>query len=133
MTLILDSGGVSALAGQRARLAELRRRGLWPALVPAVVLTESLTGDHRRDFHENRLLRMCQIRDVTEQLARDAALLRTRTGRATTISATDAIVAALALAHPDPIVLTSDPDDLTALVAEQSRPVIIASADRTPA
>ena len=61
-----------------------------------------------------------------------AALLRTRTGRATTISATDAIVAALALAHPDPIVLTSDPDDLTALVAEQSRQVIIARADRTP-
>jgi len=31
MTLILDAGGVSALAGQRARLMELRRRGLWPA------------------------------------------------------------------------------------------------------
>ena len=33
MTLILDAGGVSALAGQRARLAELRRRGHWPPLV----------------------------------------------------------------------------------------------------
>ena len=60
MTLVLDAGGVSALAGKRARLMELRRRGLWPAQVPAVVLAEALTGDHRRDFHPNRLLRACQ-------------------------------------------------------------------------
>ena len=64
MTLVLDSGGISALAGHRARLAELRRRGLWPAQVPAVALAEALTGDHRRDFHTNRLLRACQIRGV---------------------------------------------------------------------
>jgi hypothetical protein len=126
MTLILDSGGISALAGQRARLAELRCRGLWPPQIPAIVLTETLTGDHRRDFHENRLVRMCQVRDVTEQLARDAALLRTRTGRATTVSATDAVVAALAVACADPIVLTSDPDDLAALVAEHPTSVIVA-------
>jgi hypothetical protein len=128
MTLILDSGGVTALAGQRARMAELRQRGLWPPQVSAVVLTESLTGDHRRDFHENQLLRMCQIRDVTERLARDGALLRTRTGRASTISATDAVVAALAVTYPDPIVLTSDPDDLHALVAQHPRDVTIARA-----
>ena len=47
MTLILDSGGISALAGQRARLTELRRRGLWPAQIPAVVLAEALTGTLR--------------------------------------------------------------------------------------
>ena len=29
------------------------------AVVPAVVLAESLTGDHRRDYHENRVLRTC--------------------------------------------------------------------------
>jgi hypothetical protein len=55
MTLILDAGGVSALAGHRARLMELHRHGLWAAQVPSVVLTESLTGDHRGDFHANRL------------------------------------------------------------------------------
>ena len=44
MTLVLDSGGLSALAAQRARLQELRRRGLWPAQVPAVVLAESPAG-----------------------------------------------------------------------------------------
>ena len=127
MTLILDSGGVSALAGQRARLAELRRRGQWPPQVPAVVLTEALTGDHRRDFHENQLLAMCQIRPVSDALARDAALLRTRTGRAATISATDAVVAALAVGYADPVVLTSDPDDLRALVAGSAIRVTIAA------
>ena len=126
MTLILDSGGISALAGQRARLAELRRRGLWPPQIPAIVLTEALTGDHRRDFHENQLVRMCQVRDVTEHLARAAAVLRTRSGGATTISATDAVVAALAVGCADPIVLTSDPDDLNALVAEHTATVIVA-------
>ena len=126
MTLILDSGGIGALAGQRARLAELRRRGLWPPQIPAIVLTDALPGDHRRDFHENQLVRMCQVRDVTERLARDAALLRTRSGRASTISATDAVVAAFAVGCADPIVLTSDPDDLNALVAEQTPTVIVA-------
>ena len=125
MTLVLDAGGVSALASRRARLAELRRRGLWPAQVPAVVLAEALTGDHRRDFHVNRLLRACQIRDVTEQQVREAARLRTATGRAATISATDAIVAAFASTCVDPVVLTSDPRDLSALAENATRAVII--------
>ena len=66
MTLILDSGALSALAGQRARLAELRRRDQWPPQIPSVVLTEALTGDHHRDFNQNRLISMCRVRDVTE-------------------------------------------------------------------
>jgi hypothetical protein len=104
---------------------ELRRRGLWPAQVPAVVLAEALTGDHRRDFHANRVLRACQVRDVTEPQAREAARLRTRTGRPSTISATDAIVAALASACPDPVVLTSDPGDLLALSQGAVRPIAV--------
>lgn len=128
MTLVLDAGGVSALAGQRARLMELRDRGLWPAQLPAVVLTEVLTGDHRRDFHVNRLLRLCQIRDVNESMARDAARLRTATGRAGTISATDAIVAALASGLHGPIVLTSDPHDLGALAEHATGAIDIVEA-----
>ena len=128
MTLILDSGGLSALAGQRARLAELRRRGQWPPQIPSVVLTEALTGDHRRDFHENRLIALCQVRDVTEVLAREGARLRTSTGRAGTISATDAIVAAMATTFPSPVVLTSDPHDITALLHEHPTPVIVSQA-----
>ncbi len=125
MTLVLDGGGVSALAGQRSRLAELRRRGAWPPQVPTVVLTESLTGDHRRDFHENRLLSMCQIRPVTEEIARHAAFLRTATRRAAEISAADAIVAAFAVGQSDCVVLTSDPADLADLVGTRTTPVRI--------
>lgn len=126
MTLILDAGGLSALAGQRARLAELRRRGGWPAQIPAIVLAEALTGDHRRDFHTNRLLRACQVRDITETLARESARLRTATGRAGTISATDAVVAAFASGCSQPIVLTSDPADLAALAEHTAHPIAIA-------
>ncbi len=115
MNLVLDAGGLSALAGQRARLQELRQRGLWPAQVPSVVLTEALTGDHRRDFATNRLLRACQVRTVEERTAREAARLRTASGRAGTISAVDAIVVALAETLSDPVILTSDPADLRAL------------------
>lgn len=125
MTLILDSGGVSALAGQRARLAELRRRGHWPPQIPAVVLAEALTGDHRRDHAANRLIAMCQVRDVNEAHARDAARLRTATGRASSISATDAIVASFATTFASPVVLTSDPRDLTALVDAHPSDVIV--------
>jgi hypothetical protein len=126
VTLILDSGGITALADQRARLTELRRRGMWPAQVPAVALTEALTGDHLRDFHTNRLLRACQIREVGEHLARTAARLRTATGRAGDISAVDAIVAAYADSCPEPVVLTSDTADLAALAAHTHRHITIA-------
>ena len=128
MTLVLDAGGITALSGQRARLVELRRRGLWPAQVPSIVLAEALTGDHRRDFHANRLLRACQVRDVTEPQAREAARLRTATRLRTAISATDAVVAAFASACPDPVVLTSDPRDLTALSEHASRKITVARA-----
>jgi hypothetical protein len=67
----------------------------------------------------NRLLRACPVRDVTEPQAREAARLRTATGRASAISATDAVVAAFASACPDPVVLTSDPHDLTASPSTQ--------------
>jgi len=115
VNLVLDAGELSALAGQRARLQELRERGLWPAQVPSVVLTEALTGDHRRDFATNRLLRACQVRTVEERAAREAARLRTASGRAGTISAVDAIVVALAETLSDPVILTSDPADMRAL------------------
>jgi predicted nucleic acid-binding protein len=99
---------------------------MWPAQVPSVVLAEVLTGDHRRDFAANRLLRTCQVRDVDETLAREAARLRTATGRAGTISAVDAVVAALAGGHPAAVVLTTDPDDLRALVEHAAHRVTVA-------
>lgn len=126
MTLVLDAAGLTALAGQRARLGQLLRQGLWPAQVPAVVLTEALTGDHRRDFHVDRLLRTCQVREVDESQAREAARLRTATGRAGTISAVDAVVAVLAGTRTGTVVLTTDPRDLRALGEHTAHPITVA-------
>jgi predicted nucleic acid-binding protein len=96
-------------------LAELRRRGEWPAILPSVVLTEALTGDHRRDYDENRLLRACDVRPVDELLARSAARLRAKTTTRRTPSAVDAIVVATADDAGGATVLSSDPGDLRAL------------------
>ncbi len=90
------------------------------------MLAESLTGNHRRDFHANRLLRACQIPDVTEPHTREAAGLRTATGRPATITATDVVVAAFARTCPSPIILTGDPRDLAALAEHTARPITIA-------
>ncbi|MBV9314320.1 MAG: hypothetical protein JO100_11425 [Pseudonocardia sp.] len=113
------------LVESRARVAELRRRGLWPAQVPAVVLAEALTGDLRRDHGINRLLSTCQIRGVDELHGREAGRLRASTGRAGTIAATDALVVAMAAGHADAVVLTSDPHDITALAVHATRPVTV--------
>jgi hypothetical protein len=108
VTLILDAGGLSALAGRRGRLAEFLARNASPPQVPSVVLTEALTGDHHRDHHTNRLLRFCDIHTVDEVSARDAA-----------------IVVAFADGQQKPIILTSDPKDLMALAEHAKRPMTI--------
>lgn len=113
MRTVLDSGGVSALATDRAAIAALRDRGLWPPVVPTVVMVECLTGDHRRDFHVGRLLRLCEIRPVTELIARHAASLRH--AARTRVSAVDAVVAATADHLGGAVVWTSDPGDIAAL------------------
>ncbi len=125
MTLILDSHGVTRLAGDRARLAELRNRGEWPPLVPTVVLTEALSGDHRRDYDENRLLRTCDLRAVDESLAREAAALRAQVQGRRMPSAVDAVVVAVADQAGGGIVLSSDPGDLRALARHAHNPVRI--------
>jgi hypothetical protein len=75
------------------------------------VLVESLQGHASRDAVANRFLKTCDIvEDVSEPLARRAALLRRR---AKLGSAVDALV--VATAEPEGTVLTSDPEDLSAL------------------
>jgi predicted nucleic acid-binding protein len=119
--LILDSGGVSRLA-ERSRQAAalivaLRDEGLWPPLVPSVVLVECLEGHAGRDAVENRFLKTCDIAEtVPESLARRAARLRRHARRG---SAVDALV--VALAEPGGTVLTSDPNDLQALASHAER------------
>jgi hypothetical protein len=128
VTVVLDSHGLTRLANNRARLEELRRRGEWPAIAPSVILTEALTGDHRRDYLENRLLRACEIKLVDELLARSAARLRAAARTRRTPSAVDAIVVAVADDAGGAVVLSSDPADLRALAHHTSNRVTIAPA-----
>lgn len=116
--LVLDSGGLSRLARRdqatAALIIALRRRGVWPPVVPTVVLVESLTGSPHRDANTHRFLKTCDLRtSVTEGIARRAAELRSaaRIG-----SAVDALV--VAMAEPGLTVLTSDRGDYETLAAQ---------------
>jgi hypothetical protein len=119
--LVLDSGGVSRLA-ERSRQAAalilaLREVGLWPPVVPSVVLVECLQGHAGRDAPANRFLKTCDVvEEIPEALARRAALLRRQARRG---SAVDALV--VAFAEPDGTALTSDLDDLEALAERANR------------
>ena len=115
--LILDSGGVTRLARRNvdalARILAFRREGLWPPIVPSIVLVECLTGKQRTDATVNRFLKTCEIVErVPEGIARRAAVLR---AQARTGSAVDALV--VAVAEPGGDVLGGDLGDLRALAA----------------
>ncbi len=117
MLLILDSGGVSRLADgsqdASALIITLRRRGVWPPTVPSVVLVGSLSGRPHWDVNASRFLKTCRVNtELSERLARRAALLRSLARRG---SAVDAIV--VASAEPGGAVLTGDVGDLGALAA----------------
>ena len=122
--LVLDSGGLSRLSQRNRRaaalIAALRAEGLWPPVVPTVVLAESTAGTARTDANINRLLKSCEVDPVVaEAKARRAGQLRARARRG---SAIDALV--VALAEPGSTVMTSDPDDLGALAACADQVVI---------
>ena len=87
--------------------------GEWPPLLPTVVLMEALSGDHRRDYHENRLLRTCDLRAVCETLAGEAAALRAQVQTRRVAPAVDAIVIAVADQVGGGIVLSRDPSGPT--------------------
>lgn len=122
--LVLDSGGLSRLSQRNRRavalIAALRAEGLWPPVVPTVVLAESTAGTPRTDANINRLLKSCDVEPVVaEATARRAGQLRARARRG---SAVDALV--VALAEPGSTVMTSDPEDLHALAAYADQVVI---------
>jgi len=115
--LVLDSGGVSRFARRRpdsaALIAVFKRDGLWPPLVPTVVLAESITGRQRHDANLNRFLKTCDIiEELPGRIARRAGALRASTRQGSVV---DAIV--VALAEPGGAVLTSDLKDLRALAS----------------
>lgn len=126
MDVVLDSGGLTAWAEHRPPpallrlLAEVARTG-GIMIVPTVTLVEATTGLQRDDALLNWRLRAADLDDCTPERARDAAVLRHRSNRDT--SAVDAVVAATAMASPLAAVVTSDPQDLTSLLAEANHPV----------
>lgn len=119
--LVLDSGGVSRLARRRpdaaAMIAAFTAEGLWPPVVPSVVLAETITGRPRNDANINRFLKTCDIiEELPHRIARRAGTLRALARQG---SAVDAIV--VAFAEPGGSVLTSDLKDLTALADHADR------------
>ena len=115
--LVLDSGGFGGLS-ERSRkslalIEEFRKAGLWPPVVPTMVLVESLQGHPGRDANANRFLKtVLKDEGVAIDVARRAAELRRRARRG---SAVDALV--VVLAEPNGTVLTGDEADITALAA----------------
>lgn len=114
--VVLDSGGVSALAEgdlrARAALVRARREGRL-VVIPAPVLTEVHTGrpDHARI---DRIVNAVDVLlDTTAERAKEAGVLRAKSG---VLDVVDAIVVAEAVAALPSVIVTSDPRDIGALV-----------------
>ncbi len=113
---LLDSGALTALAEDV------------DIVVPTIVIAESTTGGHR-DAKVNRVLVKCDILDLTESIARDAARLRTALRGA---GIADAIIIATADRERGTTVLTSDPADLTALAVITNRSAVVSFLPTSP-
>ena len=122
---VLDSGGLSALVGpsqhSRAWLRWIVEQD-GTITVPTPVLVEATTGDSGRDAEVNRVLHVLEraasvLQAPDEATARRAGRLR---HRARTDDGIDALVAAAAVGDGSAcVLLTSDPDDLTRLLADE--------------
>ena len=125
--IILDSGALSALAHEeesiRVALRLATAAGV-EVVVPAPVVTESTTGDGRRDANVNRALKATTIAPLDEQTARAAGALRYRQRRRRA-GAIDAMVVAFADEQAGSTIYTGDPNDLIALAAERQRSCVV--------
>lgn len=115
--MVLDSGAVSRLSvpvqNTASTLATFKNEGIWPPVVPSIVLVESLSGRPNTDTIVDRFLKTCIIiEDLPEGLARRAGALRAQAGRGSAVDAT-----VVALAEPGGTVLTRDLKDMRALAA----------------
>ena len=121
--LILDSGAVIAWSRGDVRARAMLTRALELALdvrIPIAVLVETLRGGPR-DAPIHRVRNAVDVFPTDERMARLAGALLGRTGGTNTV---DALVAAEAVtATAD--VLTSDADDLRALLVDHPRVSII--------
>ncbi len=128
---LLDSGALTALAEDYKRLRLFLEAAVADdadIVVPTIVIAESTTGGHR-DAKVNRVLVKCDILDLTESIARDAARLRTALRGA---GIADAIIIATADRERGTTVLTSDPADLTALAVITNRSAVVSFLPTSP-
>jgi predicted nucleic acid-binding protein len=112
--LTLDAGALIAYERGNDRIREILTvayaRGLVPT-IPTIALAEVWRGD-AKDARVARLLKVCSIEPVDEQLARAAGSLRRSVPGSGTI---DACVAVGVRRRLDTIA-TSDPDDMRILL-----------------
>lgn len=126
MDVVFDSGALTAWARSRPPadlldLLEVAAQSGGAVIVPTVTVVESTTGRQREDARINQLLRRVVADSCTLDRSRQAAALRFRCLR--TVSAVDAVVAATAAIRTQATVVTSDPGDLQALLANTARAV----------
>jgi len=123
--LILDSGAVIAWQRGRpsvwARIAEAARQGM-PLVIPAVVVAECVRGGPG-DAMIHRLLATARVPLIGTRIALQAGRLLGEAGISATI---DALIVAEAIGGGPSVILTSDPDDIKALVGDRAHVQVIA-------
>jgi predicted nucleic acid-binding protein len=122
-SLTLDAGVLIGLDRHEPRawlaLVAAVERGS-PPTVPAVVLAQAWRSGRQANLA--RALDQCRVEPVDERLAKAAGVLCGRTGTADVV---DAIVVASAARRGDAVV-TTDPDDITALATHAPGVSVIA-------
>jgi predicted nucleic acid-binding protein len=116
--VILDSGAIIAWSRGDVRVRATVHRAVEFGLdlrVPVIVLAETLRGSVR-DAPVNRVLKSVDVLTTVEAVGRVAGRLLGRTGGENTA---DALVAAEAVEAGATTMLTTDPDDLSTLLADQ--------------
>jgi predicted nucleic acid-binding protein len=124
--LILDAGALIALARGDVRTLATIRLALADGVrveVPTPVLAQVHRGGRDRARTDRALRWIERYTPTTSDVARQAGELLGRTGLADAI---DAIVAAEALSGTPAAILTSDADDLAALVEAGGGPRLVA-------
>ncbi|MGH3951637.1 MAG: hypothetical protein ACRDSE_21390 [Pseudonocardiaceae bacterium] len=114
VSLLYDAGALIAADANKLRMWRLHRQALDEGrrmIVPVPVLAQVWRASPRQASLA-RLLRGCDIVDMTDPVGRAAGMLCGRAGTSDVVDAT-AVVMAIA-AHA--AIVTSDPDDLTMLI-----------------
>ena len=123
-TLVLDAQGLVkfATADPHVLLRVDEADNLGGGVVTAAsTLAEVLRGGPR-DARMHRILRRITVAEISRDVGRRAGELLGATGLSGHRCTVDALIAAVALAQPRPVILlTSDPDDLSRLTDEPGR------------